>query len=258
MTEAEWLECDNPYQMLIDLHTQWYEKRVGEPRRSLWLFGCACCRRIWHYLEDDRGKIAIEVMERYADGLATAEELKRAGDAVEAAFCGATEAARREATSEQEFVQFTGVPSYQAIEATALAVGRNPGRILPRWNWYGRAMLVADTSRLAVLMAAGEVGKEPKPNTHAEVRAQHTLLRDCLGNPFRPFTPDPALRRWNDSTIPRIAQAIYDDRAFDRLPILADALEEAGCTDAGILAHCRGAGPHVRGCWTIDLLLGNV
>jgi hypothetical protein len=54
----------------------------------------------------------------------------------------------------------------------------------------------------------------------------------------------------------KLAQAIYDDRAFDRLPILADALEDAGCHDAGILAHCRGPGPHVKGCWVVDLLLG--
>ena len=57
-------------------------------------------------------------------------------------------------------------------------------------------------------------------------------------------------------TVVQLAQSIYDDRAFDRLPILADALEEAGCTDAAILDHCRGPGPHVRGCWAVDLLLG--
>jgi hypothetical protein len=61
---------------------------------------------------------------------------------------------------------------------------------------------------------------------------------------------------WNESTVTELAQAIYTDRAFDRLPILADALEEAGCTDAAILEHCRGPGPHVRGCWVVDLLLG--
>jgi hypothetical protein len=56
--------------------------------------------------------------------------------------------------------------------------------------------------------------------------------------------------------VDRLASHIYDSRAFDRLPILADALEEAGCKDAEILAHCRGPGPHVRGCWVVDLVLG--
>jgi hypothetical protein len=61
---------------------------------------------------------------------------------------------------------------------------------------------------------------------------------------------------WNDGIVPKLAQAIYDDRVFDRLPILADALEEAGCTNADILNHCRRPGEHVRGCWVVDLLLG--
>src|SRR5437762_722095 len=59
-----------------------------------------------------------------------------------------------------------------------------------------------------------------------------------------------------DGIIPRLAQAVYEERAFERLPVLADALEEAGCTDAAILDHCRSPGPHARGCWVVDLLLG--
>jgi hypothetical protein len=82
---------------------------------------------------------------------------------------------------------------------------------------------------------------------------QCTLLRCIFGNPFRSVTLDPS---WLTCTVTSLAQAIYTDRAFDRLPILADALEDAGCTDADILAHCRGGGEHVRGCWVVDLLLG--
>jgi len=81
-------------------------------------------------------------------------------------------------------------------------------------------------------------------------------LRCLFGNPFRPAALDPAWLTWHDATIPKIAQAIYAERAFDRLPILADALEEAGCDSADILSHLRGPGPHVRGCWVVDLLLG--
>lgn len=83
------------------------------------------------------------------------------------------------------------------------------------------------------------------------------LLRDLFGPlPFRLVTIAPSWLAWNDATIPKIARSIYDDRRFDDLPILADALEEAGCSDADILGHCRGPGPHVRGCWVVDLLLG--
>jgi hypothetical protein len=81
-------------------------------------------------------------------------------------------------------------------------------------------------------------------------------LHDLFGNPFRPVSANPAWLAWNDGTIPELAQAIYNQRAFDRLPVLADALEVAGCTNADILTHCRSEGPHVRGCWVVDLLLG--
>jgi hypothetical protein len=79
------------------------------------------------------------------------------------------------------------------------------------------------------------------------------LIRDLIGNPFLPATVDPS---WLTSTVVALAQSVYDERAFDRLPILADALEDAGCSDAAILNHCREPGEHVRGCWVVDLLLG--
>jgi hypothetical protein len=83
------------------------------------------------------------------------------------------------------------------------------------------------------------------------------LLRCLFGNPFRPpSAPDPAWLRWNGGTVTGIAQALYDGRAFERMPVLGDALEDAGCGDAGVLGHCRGPGPHARGCWVVDLLLG--
>ena len=77
-----------------------------------------------------------------------------------------------------------------------------------------------------------------------------------MGNPFR--ARPPIAQAWlasNDSAVFRVASSIYDERAFDRLPILADALEDAGCNDAVLLEHLRGPGPHVRGCFALDLLL---
>lgn len=79
------------------------------------------------------------------------------------------------------------------------------------------------------------------------------LLRDIVGNPFRPIALDPA---WLTTTVHSLAQTVYDERAFDRLPVLADALEDAGCANHELLSHCRGPGSHVRGCWVVDLLLG--
>jgi hypothetical protein len=84
-----------------------------------------------------------------------------------------------------------------------------------------------------------------------------SLLRCVFGNPFRPTPPiDPGWLGWNGGTVRKLAEAIYDGRAFDRLPVLADALEDAGCTDPELLGHLRGPGPHARGCWSVDLLLG--
>jgi hypothetical protein len=93
--------------------------------------------------------------------------------------------------------------------------------------------------------------------------SQMVLLRCIFGNPFRPVTLDPAWFAWNDGAVRKMAQAAYDQRAMPsghldaaRLAVSADALEDAGCGQAEILAHLRCPGPHVRGCWVIDLLLG--
>lgn len=87
----------------------------------------------------------------------------------------------------------------------------------------------------------------------ARVVERNHLLRCVFGNPFRPVVFDP---KWWSETATALAAGIYEERAFDRLPILADALEEAGCDHADVLAHCRGSGPHARGCWVVDLVLG--
>jgi hypothetical protein len=81
------------------------------------------------------------------------------------------------------------------------------------------------------------------------------LVRDVFGNPFRPDTFDPAGLTGSAGAAVELAQVLYDECAFDRLPILADALEEAGCTDGELLLHLRGPGPHVRGCWALDAVL---
>jgi hypothetical protein len=93
---------------------------------------------------------------------------------------------------------------------------------------------------------------DPANLMDAEEFAQAGLVRDIFGNPFRPVTVDPT---WLTSTVTSLAQAIYTDRAFDRFPILADALEDAGCSSRELLDHCRQPGEHVRGCWTVELLL---
>ncbi len=82
------------------------------------------------------------------------------------------------------------------------------------------------------------------------------LIRDLFGNPFRPVAVEPSWLSWNQETVLRIAQRIYAEKAFEQLPILGDALMEAGCEDEDIISHCHAKTPHVRGCWVVDLILG--
>jgi hypothetical protein len=110
----------------------------------------------------------------------------------------------------------------------------------------------------AALYCAGTVGAgapygEGGKRHTAEVQAQCNLLRDVFGNPFRPVAFDPA---WRTSDVLLLARGIYEERAFDRMPILADALQDAGCDNDDILSHLREANAtHVRGCWALDLVL---
>jgi hypothetical protein len=89
-----------------------------------------------------------------------------------------------------------------------------------------------------------------------EGQAHTAVLLELFGNPFRPVPLELSWLTRNDGTAVKIAQVIYNDQAFDRMPILADVLDDAGCDNPSILRHCRGPGPHVRGCWVVDLILG--
>src|SRR5262249_28872382 len=102
-----------------------------------------------------------------------------------------------------------------------------------------------------------EVGEEEQRGAREKVETElAVVLREIVGNPFCIPTVDPDWPTWSGGAVRKLAQAIYDGRSFEELPILADALEEAGCTDPDILSHLRGPGPHVRGCWVVDLVLG--
>lgn len=119
--------------------------------------------------------------------------------------------------------------------------------------WDGARVVVIGTVSDVYRLSAGT----HPPNIIqlvAEVRAVYRgLIQEVFGNPFRPVSFDP---RWQTTPVFDLAQGMYESRDFAPMPILADALEEAGCDNADILAHCRGGGPHVRGCWVVDLVLG--
>jgi hypothetical protein len=179
-------------------------------------------------------------------------------ECLEAAWRGA-EAAREEVWRGRHF----SAEAMYAVEALAQLPRWTPGHWPCLESVVGRARGAA--SSFAEL--SGRNRKERKRNWargyEEESRAQCGLLRDVVGNPFRPAAVNPAWLSWNGGAVRRLAQAAYVERNLPageldpaRLAVLADALEEAGCADPEILAHLRGPGPHVRGCWVIDLLLG--
>jgi hypothetical protein len=220
MTEAEWLAATDPEPMLAFL-------RGKASERKLRLFAAGCCRRVWPALTEARCREAVGVAERYADGLASRGELESArhlaevdADVAEAWYRAALDSYGISADKRD----------YREAAGAALAAASDP-----IWG------------------ATAELGKTARVFGGSKPR----LLRCIFGNPFRPAPPiAPAWLSWNSGTVPRLAAAIYEDRAFDRLPVLADALEDAGGADAELLDHCRGPGPHARGCWVVDLLLG--
>jgi hypothetical protein len=113
----------------------------------------------------------------------------------------------------------------------------------PAW-WVSRPLCDTYSARECAGWAAGGA---------VEQAIQTDVLRDVIGNPFRPASADPA---WLTSSVAALARQMYDRRDFAPMPILADALQDAGCDHPDVLAHCRAGGPHVRGCWVVDLLLG--
>jgi hypothetical protein len=221
LTEAEWQSCADPGPMQEAL-------RGKASERKLRLFAVACCRQLGPLLQDPRITTALDVAERHADGAATQADL-------EAALRGATLAQHAQRRKALLF-------AYAAVKDAC-----GPG-----------GLGAAEKSAWAAAAAAnpratyGEHLRRTRPDLYASLAA---LLRDIFGNPFRPVSVD---QSWLTPAVVRLAQSIYEGHDFDRLPILADALEEAGCTDAEVLGHCRQPGTHARGCWVIDGLLQRV
>jgi hypothetical protein len=285
MQEHEWLASLDPAAML-----SWLTKPAGpaNPRiypsdRKLRLFACACCRQVWNLLTDPRSRRAVEVAERWAD-LSPERQAKTA------------RTLRRVAA--------------KAFDVPGIGVQGLAWLAAHEMRWSGRSM----AERVA-------------ESVHVPPATQAALLRDIAGNPFRPvrawesvyegrcrrcggkprgvrapsggWTTCPICKGTGHEserrplpfvtpTVVAVARRAYSDRDFAALPVLADALEEAGADSLPLLEHLRfgwpdnrhhaplcpanhyhyqrkptgpcacGAGPllHARGCWALDLILG--
>jgi hypothetical protein len=242
MTEAEWLVCTEPRQMLTYL--------CGKmSHRKFRLFAVACCRPFWPLLTQQNSRDALLVAERFADGDADKSALELARKAMRANFRNR----HREEVWKAALAE-TGDEDQANVRAVLWAGPWDSVHSLLRVIARDAAFHASDA---VIATRTYSVLNDRAVALTTEKKRQVALLRDLCNNPFQhPPRIDHVCRTWSHGLLPKLAQALYDERAFERLPILADALEEAGCNDAAILAHCRGGGEHVRGCWVVDLLLG--
>jgi hypothetical protein len=219
MTETEWLEVHDPTTMFALL--------LPLSPRKLRLFACACARHVesWLWGEEASWR-AISVAEEFADGLR-----------------GSNDLASAQAEIVPRLELYPGEPIY---DAAYQACGASAEETAGLASFYA-----ANVSTRPCTSPEHDV--EAKKVRELELAYQADLFRDIFGNPFRPVAFDPS---WHTSTAAAIAKGMYDSRDFAAMPLLADALQDAGCADDRILDHCRGPGPHVKGCWVVDLVLG--
>lgn len=226
MNAQQWLACTDLLTLLRFLEPTFHGRKAR-------LFAVACCRRLMDVIAADRaGSLVVELAEQHADLAAPIEELARA---------------------RHSFLYFTSTVRLDVRHALAHAA-------------QVEHLQCFDVNTIATLLAHSRnpttVHLSLAPSV-AETRIQCALLRDIAGNPFQPATLDADWLAWGTGKLVTLAHAAYQERALPsgeldgrHLAVLADALEEAGCTNHDIVAHLRSPGPHVRGCWVVDLLLG--
>ena len=245
MTEAEWLACANPEPML-----QFLRKKASD--RKVRLFAVACCRRIWPSLEHEEFREAVRKAESFADGLAERDEMLQAHDKAGAIF----PTLHGKDNGPGAALTASGFPSRPKSIWVRIADALDD----PWWedefdkgDRLAPALVTATHAARAAADLQGDKRTLDSPVTLAEHQEQTVLVHCLFGNPFR---PRPERAAWLTSEVRVLAHGIYTDRAFDRMPLLADALEALGSTNVDMIEHCRSGREHARGCWVVDLLLG--
>lgn len=235
MTAKGWLKC-------ADLRLMLHSLKGKTTERKLRLFACACCRRIWDRITDSCSRKAIQISELYADGNATIKEL-------ESAFMAADRVHSLLASQWlSEFMSGDRVSFSLPSQAMSIESSADAARLAA----HPEARGLADGTAIAAMIAVAGHGKDYFTHALKEEADQCILLRDIFGNPFHSVSVDPS---WLTPTVKAMARRIYGGRAFERLPELAQELEKVECDNRQMLDHCHGPGPHVRGCWVVDLVL---
>jgi len=245
MTLEDWLAALS----LDDLHNQLTELND----RKLHLLTAAFLRRVWDHLPSHHTRIAIEATEKFVDGRVTADQLThlRSRDLLESAEL-------LWASGPDRYDQLLGLACdcsccsgfVDEYERRSMTCGKGfdgvrHGVDAPAWIAAQAALYARDL----VVWAADP--DERDATVSAEASAQYELFRDIAGPWVNLRWPE-----WRTETVRLIARGIHREQDFSALPILADALQDAGCDDVSVLSHCREASEHVRGCWVVDLAMG--
>jgi hypothetical protein len=287
MNEDRWAGHYHPQSLVQGVYARWGAKMMRNERydpERLRLFACSCLRRVWHLLDDEHRQ-AVVLLEKHArssrpGGLIAARQLYRAASRTLAqewvrrwdsawdasvvlrvlakdgsygslnwsrmrAIAGPGQAdlvSRLEITSRCLAASAVWKATGHKASAAGLACTR-ASTAMAYWDCYERGQLIAGTPYA------------PDPRSPEEDAVQCSLFRDIYRRPTDgPLTVGKAVLAWQEGTVVKLARSIDQKQDWSQLPILADALEEAGA-DADLAAHCRSEGPHVRGCWAVDLLL---
>jgi hypothetical protein len=222
MTEAEWLTSDDPEEMYLRV-----VRTLGSSRRRMDLFCAACARLVCHLMDDEGARRAFEWLEANPGQ----RERPSGPGHVRDLFRGPGRALY-DAHHRRERGVVSGGATHVAYDLWA--------------DWYSYAFPnLGEYFTNADAPFRGALREDPRSVLPA-------AMRDIFGNPFHPVSFLPS---WRTDTAVTLAQQMYEARDFSAMPILADALQDAGCDKDDIFSHCRGPGPHVRGCWVVDLVL---
>jgi hypothetical protein len=227
MTEAEWLACAEPKPLLIMLTGMATD-------RKLRLLTAASCRRVLDQMPIETQSF-VTLTERVADALVSETEYRTAWN-----------------DADSRWRLISNDPPNAFHYATKSVVISIPPHV------YSVSYALSTTA-IAVGMSVAKNASDKMYDSIVESESgrikveQAQLIREIFGNPFRPIILEPS---WLTSTVHSLAQGIYEEKTFDRMPTLANALQDAGCDNEDILNHCRQPGEHCRGCWLVDLLLG--
>lgn len=247
MTEEEWLAHKDPLPLL-----EFAASQMSDRRSRLYL--CACCARMLEGFAHGRLVFrnqewglqqlwkTLETVEQFVDGLCGSMALESArGWALDAEYTPG-------------YIDYGGETGLDR-EIQVVSEAAAAGLLSPRSVSFVCGQALAALERYRDDLDYQPPGAAPKKPLAEHERDMASWLRDVVGNPFRPAQVDPAWLLLGDGLVGKMAENIYASGSFHELAILADALEDAGCTNSDILEHCRGPGPHIRGCWVLDLFI---